>query len=314
MLVKTPWARNDSGFTLLFEAMAMILVKEMPVLAVARILNVSDKKLWRLLIYYVNKGIERQNLSDIDMIGVDETASKRGHNYVSTFVDLKIRKVVFATKGKDNSVFKRFKTHLIKKKGFPEHISDISCDMSSAFIKGAKENFPNAQITFDRFHIMKIINNAVDQVRREEQVNNPFLKNSRYFWLKNPENVGKKGIAFFRDLNDENLKTAKAYQMKLSFRNIFSQDTKNGIDNILEWIQFALDSGIKPMQDAARTIRSHFGGIIRWFESQINNAVLEGLNSVIQAAKSKAKGYKNTNYFIAIIYLIGGNLDFKLPT
>jgi len=104
---------------------------------------------------------------------------------VSLFVDLDGPRVLFATDGKDASTVKRFKQDLIEHKGDPKAIEEMCCDMSPAFISGVEKQFPEAQLTFDRFHVMKVINDAVDKVRREEIKDRPELKGSRYIWLKN---------------------------------------------------------------------------------------------------------------------------------
>jgi transposase len=179
-LVNVPWARPGSGFTLLFEAMIMILVKSTPVKTVAAFVNEHDTRLWRILHHYVDQSREKADHSGVAQVGVDETSSKRGHNYVSLFVDLKGPRVLFATEGKDAGTVERFKQDLIDHNGDPAAISEICCDMSPAFIGGVEKSFPEAHLTFDKFHIMKILNEAVDKVRRQEQQERPELARTRY--------------------------------------------------------------------------------------------------------------------------------------
>jgi transposase len=184
-LVDVPWARSDSGFTLLFEAMIMTLAKSMPVKTIAEFVNEHDTRLWRVLHHYVDEARDEDDHSSVRKVGVDETSSKRGHNYVSLFVDLEGPKVLFATEGKDASTVKRFKQDLTDHNGDPKAIEEMCSDMSPAFITGVENYFPNAYLTFDKFHIMKIINAAVDEVRRQEQKERPELFKTRYIWLKN---------------------------------------------------------------------------------------------------------------------------------
>jgi transposase len=312
--VAVPWTANNSGFTILFEAFIMAMVKAMPVAVVARMIKESDQKLWRVIKHYVNKAVKEMDLKDVRKIGIDETAAKRGHNYISLVVDLNKRNVIFVDKGKDSGVLNNFKRHLEAHNGKAGNITDVSCDMSPAFIKGVEENFKKAKITFDKFHIMKIINAGLDEVRRQEQMENPNLKNTRYYWLKNPENLDQNGITFFKNIETENWKTIHAYQLKLAFRNIFMQSKENAIKSIIEWYYWVLESSLEPMIEAAKTIWRHINGVLRWLDSQISNGVLEGLNSVIQTAKSRARGYRNIEYFKLIVYLIAGKLKFDLPT
>jgi len=140
----------------------------MPIHAVCKIINESDNKIWRLLDKYIESSREHEDFSKINAIGVDETSRAKGHEYVSLFVDLKERRTVFVTEGKDHSTVTRFAEDLIEHNGDPLNIKDVSCDMSPAFIKGVRETLPEANITFDKFHILKVINVAVDTVRKQE--------------------------------------------------------------------------------------------------------------------------------------------------
>lgn len=315
-LVNVPWARTGSGFTLLFEALIMTMVKEMPIAPLSRIVNEHDTLLWRVLHYYVNQGLQKVDMSKIEHIGVDETSRRKGHNYISVFVDMDTKKVVFATEGKDSKTVATFKENLELHNGCADNITEMCCDMSPAYIKGISETFPNCNITFDKFHTVKIINEAVDKVRRQEQYDCEALKGTRYLWLKNPVNLTQKQTQLFNDLQISNLhlKTARAYHLKLAFQDLYSLEQSLAEPYLKKWYYWATHSHLKPMQDAAKTIKKHWNGILRWFTSNITNGILEGTNSLIQAAKARAKGYSSTYNLIAMVYLITGNLKFDLPT
>ena len=188
--------------------------------------------------------------------------------------------------------------------------------MSPAFIKGAREQFPEAELTFDKFHIMKIINDAVDQVRRQEQKERPELTRSRYVWLKNPGNLTQAQANTLEDLTVKklNLKTSRAYHLRLNFQELFNQPAYAAEAFLKKWFFWATHSRLQPMIDAAYTVKRHWDGVLQWFKSQINNGILEGINSLIQAAKARARGYRTTKNLIAMIYLIGGKLNLGLPT
>lgn len=173
----------------MFEAMIMTLVNSMPVRTIAAFINEHDTRLWRVLPHYVDSARDNADYSKVRQVGVDETSSKRGHNYVSLFVDLAGPKVLFATEGKNASTVERFKQDLIEHNGTPENIKEVRSDMSPAFISGVEKQFPDTQITFDKFHIMEIINEAVDEVRRQEQKERLELARTRYLWLKNQGNL-----------------------------------------------------------------------------------------------------------------------------
>lgn len=314
--VKVPWSRPGSGFTLLFEAMVMILSREMTVKAISRMLGEHDTRIWRILNHHVEEARQEVDCSQVEEIGVDETSIKRGHNYVTLFVDMAKRRVLFATKGKDSSTLESFTEDLQNHNGSPEQIQEICMDMSPGFIRGAKDCFPKASITFDKFHVMKIINTAVDAVRREERKDHPELAKTRYLWLKNPKNLTQKQLQLLEKikLKKQNLKTVRAYHIRLNFQEFWRQPADQSEAFLKKWYFWATHSRLAPIIDAAHTIKKHWKGILRWFTSKINNGVLEGINSLIQAAKTRARGYRSSKNFITIIYMISGKLNLKLPT
>ena len=195
----------------------------------------------------------------------------------------------------------------------------MSCDMSPAFIKGVRDRLPNAEITFDKFHILKIINEAVDSVRRAEAKTNPLLKGARYCFLKNSQNLTKDQKAKKESLSELKLKSMRALQIRETFQEIYKANTFEEFKLLLnKWYFWATHSKLKPIVKAAKTIKKHWDGILEWKKSQINNGILEGLNSIIQAAKRKARGYK-FEHFKVIALLLTGKLNLKainpyLPT
>lgn len=309
--VPVPWAREGSGFTLLFEAFLLVLAKEMPVNAVARIVGEHDTRIWRILHYYVEQARSSRDDSDVTNVGLDETSTKRGHNYISVFVDMDKSRVLYATPGKDAQTVDAFREDLEAHGGQAEQIRHMCCDMSPAYIRGVEDTFPKAAITFDKFHVMKVINEGVDEVRRMEQKTRPELHKSRYVWLKNPENLkqSQKDTLERLDVKKLNLKTARAYHIKLTFQDLYDQSRRSAEAFLKRWYFWATHSRLQPIIDAARTIKRHWDGILQWFDSQISNGILEGLNSLIQAAKAKARGYRSTRNLVTIIYLIAGKLD-----
>lgn len=311
--VSVPWARPDSGFTLLFEAFVLQLAKAMPVLAVAQLVGEHDTRIWRILNYYVESARSTADYSSVTQVGIDETAARRGHDYVSLFVDLDQSKVLFVTPGKDAATIAAFAQDLRAHQGNPASITDISADMSQAFIKGVTEYLPNAHLTFDKFHAVSLVNDAVDEVRRQERKLHPELAGTRYIWLKNSDNLTphqEQKLQTF-DLIRCHLKTTRAYQIRLVFQDFFNQPPEHAEYFLKRWYFWATHSRIQPIIDAAKTIRRHQDGILRWFTSQINNGILEGINSLVQAAKAKARGYRSFRNFATIIYLIAGKLNLS---
>ena len=309
-----PWARPDSGFTLLFEALVMTMVSAMPVAAVARIVGEHDTRLWRVVHHYVDQARARIDTADVTRIAIDETAARRGHNYITLFADSDQARVLFATEGKDAETVAAFAGDLAAHGGDPEAIDEVCIDMSPAFIKGVAENLPNAAVTFDKFHAVKIVNDAVDQVRRSEQKHQNVLKGTRYIWLRNPDNLSERQRATLDSLPTHHLKTARAYQMRLAFQELYRQDSPQQAAQYLKrWYFWVTHSRLSPMIDAAYTIKRHWNGILRWFDSKIANGLIEGINSLVQAAKAKARGYRSVRNLKAIVYLLAGKLDLRLP-
>ena len=313
--IEVPWARPGSGFTLLFESLLLTLCKEIPVAKVAELVGEHDTRIWRMLHHHIDKARSKADFSEVTRIGMDETSSKRGHNYISLFCDMDERNLLFATEGKDSATVAAFKEDFEAHSGDAEAVTQVSCDMSPAFISGVTKQLPKAEITFDKFHVVKLLNEGVDEVRRAEVKENEILKSTRYLWLKNRENLTAKQSNQFDDLSQLNLKTTRAYQIKTNFQEFYSMpDRETGEAYLKKWYFWVTHSRLEPMIKAAKTIKRHWDGVLNWFDSHLTNALLEGMNSLIQAAKSRARGYRSSRNFIAIAYLIGAKLEFDLPT
>jgi len=187
--------------------------------------------------------------------------------------------------------------------------------MSLAFISGIENSFPNASITFDKFHVMKLMNEAVDRVRREEQSHNALLKKTRYVWLKNPENLTIKQKELLTPLKELRIKTMKAYNIKLALRDFWNYRYRKSAQAYLKrWYYWATHSRLNPVIDCAKMIKHHWIGVTNYIKTKIDNGILEGTNSLIQAAKDSARGFRSTKNFITTIYLRTGKLKFNLPT
>jgi transposase len=319
--IDVPWARDGADFTFLFESLAMTLVREMPVNKVSQIIKVDDNKLWRMMYYYTEAARQQEDYSEVNQIGVDETSKTRGHDYVSLFVDLAQRRTLFVVEGKDSETMTAFTRDFKEHHGNPDDITDVSIDMSPAFIKGVADNLPNAVITFDKFHILKIINVAVDAVRKAEVKQQTILRGQKYIFLKNRQNLTElqhQALSSLESMPQLNLKTMRAYHIRENFQEIYKEETRLGFKRaLMKWYFWATHCRIEEIQEAAKTIKSHWAGVLNWFESKINNGILEGLNSLIQAAKAKARGYRTFKNLKTIIYMLTGKLDYSkvgLPT
>jgi len=303
------WGRTQSGFTMLFEAFVLTLAREMPISKIAEIVDEHDTRIWRIVASHVKKAYSQKDFSKATQVGVDETSSKKGHKYVSVFVDMQQREIMFATEGKDAATIDKFIEEMPSHNATPEQIKELSMDMSPSFILGSKK-FVNASITFDKFHVVKQLNEALDEVRRAEQKLNPLLKGSRYIWLKNPNNLTANQANNLKTLSKENKKLSKAYQMKLTFQDIYRTiwDKETADMALKKWLSWAIRSRLEPVKKFAKMVKSHYKGILHFFESKLTAGISEGINSRIQEIKRRAKGYKNIKNFIVMIYLEGSNL------
>jgi transposase len=313
--VRVPWARKSSGFTLLMDSLIVLLAQHMPAKTVADLIGEHDTRIWRVLEHYVQLARSNEDFSKIHSVGVDETSRAKGHNYISVFVDLDDSKVIHVCEGRDSETITSFKSDYEAHRGMAGNVTNFCCDMSPAFISGIESNFANAAITFDRFHVMKLMNEAIDQVRRQEQAHNASLKRTRYIWLKNPENLTKKQMKELGSLKDMRLKTSKAYEIKLSLRDFWDiRDPVLAQLYLKKWYFWATHSRLTPVIDKAKTFNNHWNGILNYVNTRIDNGVLEGINSLIQAAKNSSRGFRSTKNFIITIYLRLGKLQFNLPT
>jgi transposase len=310
--VKAPWARKNSGFTLLFEAWVMELAKHLPVSVVAKLVGVRDKRLWRFIKRYVDAARELEDYSEVDSIGMDET-SKKGHNYVTVMVDLAGRKVIFTTEGKDHTTVDKFVEDFKQHNGDPAKVKLVTCDMSLGFRKGVRDNFPNSNTIIDKFHVIKHANDAVDTIRKQECKTNELLKGTKYLWLKNDVNLTDEQAAWKCELMkaSKHLKTGRAYSMRVTLQDIYEQclSRKEAEPKLKKLCSWLIRSRLKPMKELCGLIRDHWDEILNYFEYRITNAILEGMNSIIQNIKRRARGFRNNEYFETMIYLNCSKLD-----
>jgi transposase len=185
--VEVPWGRPGSGFTLLFEMLILAMAKSMPVAAVARLVGEHDTRIWRVVRGWVDGTRSERSDENVRRVGVDEKSRRRGHRYVTVFTDLDERKVLFVAEGKKADAVGAFREDLIAHGGDLEAVTEFCCDMSAAYVSGIGEFFPRAHITFDKFHLVAIVNEAVAETRSEEVSERPELKGLRQALLKNPQ-------------------------------------------------------------------------------------------------------------------------------
>ncbi|MDI5921861.1 ISL3 family transposase [Halomonas sp. LR5S13] len=320
--IEVPWARPGSDFTLLFEQAAMSLVKEMPVLAVSRQLEISDKRLCRIVHHYVGRMLGELDLSNVATVGVDETASRRGQRYITVFLDMQLKQepVIFAVPGHGKITIAAFSAFLAALGGDPDNVVEVVCDMSQAFLSGVAEHLPKAEVAVDWLHIVQTFTKALDEVRKKERREKGHPNALRWAVLKNldNDNLTANQITALQELVADQRATGDAWVIKEKLRWIQKAPTPRAarwrITNYLKVMREAVSGQalLKPMEKALTTLERHAEQVVRRWTSSLTNARLESMNGLFQAARSRARGYRNDANFIAMIYLIGSPVGYLL--
>jgi transposase len=319
--ITPPWEGRAKHFTKEFEAFALTLMREMPVRKAAKILGEQDTRMWRMLWAYVEEAYRAVDMSKVTSVGADEMTRAKGHRYLTVFADMVQRAVLFATPGKDSETWTEFVNALVEHNGRPENIRSISVDMSKAYTKGARTSCSQAQIVYDKFHLIAHANQAVDRVRQSEaQGGQPDIRlalaKSRWIWLKNPNNLTPKQRFRLRQIDQDMLQTGRAYQMRLALQEIYQLDSAaEAAKRFTKWCRWVRKEAAKPtrwllhhMAKVADLIESHITGILAHWNQGVTNAFMEGLNSVFSAVRRKARGYRSVRNMVAMLYFVAGKL------
>jgi transposase len=322
--VRPPWEGLSTHFTKEFEAFALVLLREMPMSQVAEAVGETDTRLWRMLFRQVDAAYAGADFSNVCCVGVDEMSVRKGHEYISVFADLVKKRVLFATAGKDQETWLKFVEALEKHNGHRHALTQVSMDMSPAYQRGVADNCRNAQVVFDKFHVIKNASEAVAKVRRAEvRLGGAWvwdaLHKSQWLWRKNPEHLTGPEQERLAGIKNKQLATAKAYQMRLVLQDIYRSPEAGAARRRFQvwgrWVRwvarFHKASLFGSMVKLAQMIERHLAGILAHWKWGVTNAFMEGLNSVFSATKRKARGYRSTTHLITMLYFLAGKL--RLP-
>jgi transposase len=315
-LVQPEFTGRLAGFTLLFEALILLLAQQMPFAAVARLAGVSPYRVQELCERYVELALAQADYSDLKALAVDETSRARGHEYITLAANAEPgkRKVVFVTEGCDAQTISALATHLRTHGCPPEQIDSVSIDMSAAFIKGVTQELPNARITFDKFHVIAHANKAVDRTRRIEQRTEAALKGMRWALLKDSARLGTQASAALHHLTHAPrlTLTARAWRYKEQLREVLERKQLNAARAALQhWCTCVMRSKVEQMKDVAAMVRRHLEGIVAWAQTRQTNGFLESINGLFQAAKRRARGFTRASTIKTVLFLIAGKLNFQ---
>ncbi len=316
-----PWEGRSPRCPQEFEAFALNLMREMPVKQAGQILGETDQKLWRMLIAHVDAAWAELSWENVVWVGADEMNRRKGPNYLTVFVDLQAKRVLLAVDGKDAGVWERFAEQLVRHNGHPKAIRQVAIDMSPAYRKGVKENFGHARIVYDKFHVVSPVTQAGEEVRRAEvhqaAQDRAALEKTCWLWRKNPEGWTAREAARWEQLKGKPLVTGPAYAMRLELQRAYAAATAGQArSRFVPWCAWVrteaetLASGLlEPMRKAAEMVERHLEGILGHGQQGLTTAFVEGLNSLFSAVKRKARGYRSTEYQIAMLYFVAGKLQ-----
>jgi len=321
--VQVPWANPYSGFTLLMEACLLTLAKVLPVAEVSRQTGVSEDRIWHLIRERVDEAWKEADWSKIERLGVDETSTRKGHKYGTAFLEIdgketspfqggsKVARLLFFTPGKDKETFKEFTDELARRNVPAEQINEIAMDMSTAFIAGANEFFPDAQISFDRFHVMKLCGDACEKVRKDVAIESGGLPRGAMWALRgNPANLREEQMALRERICKDHSKIAKALAIRDFLADTWRYETReqaeDHLKSVASWCQRSrMDSFV----NLGRSLKRHWEGILGYYKNYTTSAAIEAINGLLQLARRRARGYRTFRNFRAIAYWIAGKLD-----
>lgn len=293
-----------------FARLVIDLRKLMTIQDVADYLGVSTRMVREIEKVWLKRKFSRPRLRDLKAIAIDEFSVRKGHQYFTIVMDLKSGAIVYAAPGKGENALKNFWKRL---RGSKARVQAVATDMASAYYAAVRKNLPQATHVFDRFHIVKLMNDKLTQLRRELQreaedlLQKAVLKGTRWLLLKHPDNL-------VRDRNEHqrlraalqlNESLATAYYLKEDLRQIWEQDSRREAERFLsDWCARARASGIKVLQTMAKTLQEHRNGILNWYRHPISTGPLEGTNNKIKTLKRQAYGYRDMEYFALKLYAL----------
>lgn len=308
--VKIGFAEPNRRYTKRFERYVLDLCKHMTMTDVAHHLGISWHTVKDIQKRYLQRKFSRPSLRGLHRIAVDEISVGHGHRYLTVVLNLDNGAVVFVGDGKGADALEPFWRRL---KASKAQIRAVAMDMSQAYISAVSEHLPSSSIVFDHFHVVKLFNEKLTELRRNlyreatDLLHKKIIKGTRWLLLKNPENLCEKRNekARLEEALSINKPLATAYYMKEDLRLLWSQPDKATAENHLQdWIDRAEASGIKMLKDFANTLRTHRRGIIAYYDHNISTGPLEGTNNKIKTLQRQAYGFRDRTFFMLRIYAL----------
>jgi transposase len=308
--VKLGFADERRSYTRAFERYALELGRHTTIQAVAQHLGVSWDVIKDIQRRYLLRHFAKPRLKDLAQIAIDEISIGRGHRYLTVVLNLDSGAVVFVGQGKGTAALQPFWKRL---RCSGARVQAVATDMSPAYIRAVQENLPQAVHVFDRFHVMKLFNDQLADLRREVQrsvekvEHKRLLKGTLWLLLKNPENLdpAKHERQRLQDALRINQPLATAYYLKEDLRQFWEQPGKRSAERFLDaWIARAQASGVAMLQRFAKTLQLHRRGLLNWYDYDISTAALEGTNTKIRVLQRQAYGFRDQEFFKLKIYAL----------
>jgi len=315
---QVPWAAHDAHFTRDFDEMTAWLAQRMDKSAVCRLMAINWRTVGTIIKRVVQERLSRHRLESLSIIGVDELAYRQNHQYLTVVVDHITSRVVWMGEGKGEKTLKGFFDELRPERA--AKLSHVTMDLSAPYNNVVTERAPEAEKVFDRFHIQKLANEAVDTVRRDEMrmaadtEGAAAIKRSRWALLKNPWNLTVPQGGKLREVQRTNRRLYRAYLLKESLaRGLDYRQHKRAAEHFKDWRQWASHSRLKPFVRLSRTIRRHIDGILAYVKIGLNNGLAEGINNKIRLIIRRAYGFRNVEALKAMILLCCGGIELNAP-
>lgn len=304
-----PWAEPGSKFTWDFEEQTAYLAQKCDKTAVSTLMRIAWKTVGTIIERVVARKRAKDQLKDLTHAGVDELSYRKGHWYITIVVNHVTGKIVWMRPGKNAETLLGFFADL-----GPERCKDLqimTLDMSAAYVEAVTAAAPGAKLVFDRFHVQRLVHTALDEVRRAEMrehgrgtLEKTALKRSRWALQKNPWNLTQEERAKLSELQRTNRALYRAYLLKESLAGILDGRQVNiARTKLLEWVSWALHSGLQPFAKAARTIQKRLEGIVAYVQTGLSNGRSEGLNGKIRTITRRSFGFHRVESLMAMIEL-----------
>lgn len=300
-----PFVRPKKRVTLSFERYVIELMRFATIEHVAKFLGVSWGLVKKIHKDYLRQEYRSPDLRTLRYLGVDEFSILKGHEYMTIFIDLETGQIIHAVEGKSMSSVTPFLLELREK---APHLKAIAMDMNAAYASATKQHLPHIDVVFDRFHVVALLNTAIDEIRRDQQakcnaVGLKAIKGMRFLLLSNYEKLDIKRKCSLQCLLEVNQPIALAHAMKEQIRLFWAKRTlKEGAGFLAWWIMDAVESGVRELEKAGRTLLRHWQGLVSYFKHPITNGKTEGINNKIKTMKRQAYGFRDMEYFKLRLY------------